>query len=107
MMNVSTARASKRSISSTNLKQSDLSLVLMTMFSLVFLSAFALIYVKYESQQLYMNYNILKTQEVKLHNKQNKLQLEKATLASHKRTYNYARAKQMYVPEGSKIVILT
>ena len=54
-----------------------------------------------------MNYNILKTQEVKLHNKQNKLQLEKATLASHKRTYNYARAKQMYVPEGSKIVILT
>ena len=48
MMNVSTARASKRSISSTNLKQSDLSLVLMTMFSLVFLSAFALIYVKYE-----------------------------------------------------------
>jgi cell division protein FtsL len=107
MMSLSAVQTGRRTTSIEKSRMLDSSFVLMSLILLVFISAFSLIYIKYESQQLYMAYNNLKTEELKLEQEQDKLALEKATLGSHARIYSYAKETSMHVPTRKEIVILS
>ncbi|MBT4804308.1 MAG: cell division protein FtsL [Legionellales bacterium] len=106
MMGITSVQVEKKAYSSCGVVSHDLSRILMLLVLLVFASAFLLIYVKYENQQLYIKYNSLQADGQRLHQEGNMLTLEKATLSSHKRVYGYAEEAKMYVPSGKKIVVL-
>jgi cell division protein FtsL len=105
MMSLSAVQV-KRSAVDTHRSSLDSSYILLAMICLVFLSAFALIYVKYESQRLYMAYNSLKVLESKFTQEIDDLALENATLANNARVYSYAKETRMRVPAGKELVIL-
>ena len=72
---------------------------------MVFFSALLLIYVKYQNQQLYIQLHNLEAEAQHIHQEKNMLTLEKATLSSLKRVYQYADKQGMRVPNSRSIVI--
>ena len=105
MMSLSTVQVRRNSIIASR-QGADLSYLIIVLVSMVFISALGLIYLKYESQQLYIAYNNLKVEESHLMQEQDKLSLEQATLASLSRVYVYAREARMNVPVGKDLVVL-
>jgi cell division protein FtsL len=79
---------------------------LLVLVVMVFFSALLLIYVKYQNQQLYIQLHNLQTEAQHLHQEKNMLTLEKATLSSLKRVYQYAEKQGMRVPNSRSIVII-
>lgn len=106
MMSLSAVQV-RRSAIVTKKSSIDSSYILLVLICMVFLSAFALIYVKYESQRLYMAYNSLKVLESKFTQEIDDLALENATLANNARVYSYAKETRMRVPAGKELVILS
>ena len=79
---------------------------LLVLVVMVFFSALLLIYVKYQNQQLYIQFHNLEAEAQHIHQEKNMLTLEKATLSSLKRVYQYADKRGMRVPNSRSIVII-
>lgn len=79
---------------------------LLVLVVMVFFSALLLIYVKYQNQQLYIQLHNLQVEAQHIHQEKNMLTLEKATLSSLKRVYQYADKQGMQVPHSRSIVIV-
>ena len=105
MMSLSTVQVRRNPIVDSR-QGIDLSSYIIVLVGMVFISALGLIYLKYESQQLYIAYNNLKVEESSMMQEQDKLSLEQATLASLSRVYVYAREARMNIPAGKNLVVL-
>ena len=79
---------------------------LLALLGLVFISALALVFLKYQNQQSFIQYNKLRSEARQLVQEGNQLTLENAALSNHRIVKEYAQKNGMHVPTGKEIVVL-
>ena len=85
----------------------DIHGLLLAVLALVFISALALVFLKYQNQQSFIQYNKLRYEEARqLVQEGNQLTLEKAALSNHRIVKEYAQKNGMHVPSGKEIIVL-
>ena len=106
MMHAVSPSISKKSLARGQIAIKDRINWLLLLIVMVFFSALLLIFVKHQNQQLYIQLHNLQAEAQHIHQEKNMLTLEKATLSSLKRVYQYADKQGMHVPNSRNIVII-
>lgn len=106
MINSYAARGYKSSDAKKQLSKANNSTINLMVITFLFLSSFALVYIKYQTQQSYIRQADLASQWSDFNQDRQQLMLELAAISSNARVYESSKNLGMIIPGSREIVVV-